>query len=342
MLEGLTPSARSLLASTLAASTNRSYSAAERAYQTWCDDNGITVEIAAATPQRAANWLAHLGTTGKLKAATLGTYRHALKQRWELATQRPQADNPFDATVVCNVLAGLRRRLAQRDLAAREASLARPTTLMPEMLKRAKPHLRVGPDGPMLWAAATMAWNAALRPGEFLGDTAGRDRWIKPSWIQFHADVTATAPIALSSPQPPLSYTLRLRDTKTDQNGTNKPVILAWRPAVRAMWSWLRTRGAEESNIFRTAAGKNLTRGSFIPLIQRAMDAAGVDIKMIGKSFRRGLAARCVSADVAPELVMAQGRWKQFATVRRYAGRQAIAEGAAVAAARVGNAAKKK
>ena len=202
------------------------------------------------------------------------------------------------------------------------------------MLRKAEPIIKARLDGDMIWAAVTLAVNAALRPGEFLGDTAGRDRWIKPSWIHFFSDASCEVPFDPQAGAPPRAMTVRLAGgAKRDQAGSAPPLRLAWPPAVLAMHEWLQARGRHESNIFTFRQGRALTKTALFPILEDALrQTHDGPCHVRGKSFRQGFASGALEKGIDTPRILAHGRWKQAATMARYASDRALAIRAAQAA----------
>ena len=118
-------------------------------------------------------------------------------------------------------------------------------------------------------------------------------------------------------------FTMSLGSTKADQAGRNKPIAIAARPAVQAMWRWLILRhslGVASPELFRLPRTDPLTFAQLKEYLQDLLESMGRGRPHItGKAFRRGGASALYAAGEMPDDAAALGHWKDSRMVEVYA-----------------------
>ena len=161
----------------------------------------------------------------------------------------------------------------------------------------------------MLWAASTLCFFGFFRMGELT----------VPSDTTFNKAVHLTpSDIAVDSTQSPSMLQVRLKKSKTDQEGKGMLIYVGKTNnilcPVSAMLAYLSIRGTKEGPLFHFKDGRALTKERFIPIIRGALTAAGIDAtKYSGHSFRIGAATTAAECGIEESIIKAMGRWKSNA-----------------------------
>lgn len=309
----------------LAPATLRSYQTAWRAWDSYAAAHDI--DDAAGVPTDAAEtWLASLGASGRLAPASIAAYKSAVLTRHELYHT---GANAWDTQRVSRILRGIART-------AVPLTPAPTLALTPAIIAVIAPGSLLGTDlqSRMLYAAATMATHAMLRPSEMLGTPAQKQRALRADDITFFAWAGTHTTCALyphgtdlGSASVPDRYSIRLGVTKADQGATNPPIVVAAPSAVRALWTWMHAR-RDSSTLSPLlfvarprpgAAERPLSIAALCRAITDALDAAGVDHpKVTGKTFRRGGASALTAAGAPTAAIANMMRHRSLAVQDRY------------------------
>ncbi len=282
--------ARDYVAASRAENTTRVYRTGWAQFTAWCDGHGVTPLPASA--ETVAFYMTDLAKTAK--PATIDLRLAAISAAHRAAGH----DSPTKQEAVRLVRRGVRRTLgtAQRQV--------RPVTV---------PDLRtmvegLGTDlaGCRDRALLLLGFAGALRRSELVGLEV--------------ADVTEGAD----------GLTLRLRRSKTDQEGAGRTVgvpygsNLATCP-VRAWRAWLEVSGITEGAAFRPVdrhghIGATRLRAPAVALVlKRHAARAGLDPgEVAGHSLRAGLATSAAAAGVPERVIAEQTGHKGTAMLRRY------------------------
>jgi len=266
-----------------------------------------------------ANYLAELGTLGKLSSGTIRVYRSALSTWWRLGTLSDD-DNPMLSTACDLVLRGIALSRVEIDKANR-LRRAPAVEITVELLQDIG---EMGADAPdtrsvMMWAAANVALYGFLRPGELLGSYANPKRALRPEQIQFFASPSKAAGRHAPAsgehrPLQPDHFAIDLGATKADPLGKNKPKVIAARPAVSALWAWMALRGAlgpaPGSVLFGLPGEKPLSMATLLEWLADWYAASGRPRpRFTGKGFRRGATSTALAKGADHADISAQAGW---------------------------------
>ena len=318
-----------LMREAIAESTRASYLTATKQFQAYCAAQGVA--SAPLTEHSVAAWLTSLALEGRLHSKTIRVYASALSTL-HVESALSYTDNPVRSAAVSRLLDGIDRRLAPAER-ERRAAKAEVTVITPDLLRELAPVLRsTSAYSLMLWAAATLATCALLRPGEVFGTQQKRRAGLAASSITFyrHADSELVQPLPpasadLATMPLPDRFALDLGASKTDQLSRNPPHVVATPLAVEAMWRWLHLRRQGDAygpELFRPAGrvGQPLALTTLLSWLTDGLSTLGYgSVKLTGKCFRQGGASGLVAAGLAPEQVAARGRWKSLAMPAVYA-----------------------
>lgn len=297
------------------------------------------------TEAKAANWLAHLGGSTTLTAATISSYKSGLR-RWAAEQALWQGPSPFDGGLVAQVLRGIKRDRVPGEIAARRSKPPRldvtPTLL--RALERAMCAPTEGHAGLKRWAAACVASHALTRPNELVGAYGQEERALRPEQITFYADASQSRHAQLlpfghhpSPPTVPHSFTIDFGVAKNDQEARKPPYTVAAPMAVEALWRWSHLRrdlGATGPELFRLPGKPPLSMAALLRSIEAARATIGLPpCRIEGRAFRRGGCAELVTAGAPLAAIQARGRWASPTMVGLYAGAAAIQARAAAALA---------
>ena len=181
----------------------------------------------------------------------------------------------------------------------------------------------------MSWAAACTGTFGLLRLNELLGAHMNRDRVLKLDQLTLYAAGAGNQqqryPPAPNADR--CHFTIALGSTKADQAGRNKPIAIAARPAVQAMWRWLILRHSlrvTSPELFRLPHTDPLTFPQLKDYLQDLLESMGRGRPHItGKTFRRGGASALHAAGETSDDAAALGHWKDSRMVEVYANQQA-------------------
>jgi hypothetical protein len=317
-------------------------------YHAFCVGRGWDPSPQAVSAATAAEYLAALGTEGKLCARTIGVHRSALST-WRLQRTLSDDANPLLSVAVERVLKGIAR---ERQAIEAQRRAVRPTTIdvTPALLASIQQYLAPAfprghvPHEEMRWAAANVATYALLRPSELLGSPQHPDRALLASQITFYMTESDDHVGALRPPhsdpsagRQPDHFTIALGPSKADQQGLNPPIAVAARPAVHALWVWMHRRRDlcprdDEPQLFRMPGKPPMRISELMDAIADACVQSGRPRPHLsGRAFRRGGASSLMAGGAARPDIRAAGRWRSESMPEVYASRQAKAERALAA-----------
>jgi integrase len=282
--------ARDYVAASRAQSTSRSYRTGWAQFAQWCDERGVPSLPASA--ETVACYVADLAKGAK--PATIDTRLAAISAAHRAAGY----DSPTKAEAVRLVRRGVRRTLgtAQRRVSA---------LTVPDLRKMIG-GLGTGPAGCRDHALLLLGFAGALRRSELVGLDV--------------EDVT----------EGPDGLTVRLRRSKTDQEGAGRTVGIPYgsNPStcpVRAWRAWLELSGISEGPVFRSVdrhgrVGRTRLSAQAVALVlKRHALRAGLDpCEVAGHSLRAGLATAAAEAGVPERVIAATTGHKGTAMLRRY------------------------
>jgi len=280
--------------------------------------------------------LAHLANHTNLCTATIATYRSALST-YHVESQYGDQINPIDNPQVHRIMLGVKlSRAPIEKLIRQEKAANRPDDVTFELLHRIE---RIQSDDSskqiMCWAATCLGTYAFLRIGEMVHSTRNSDRYLTPNHIQFFMQPDSITPTNLlplfttfsSTSIYPDHFILTLGVTKTDQLGVGIKKPIAARIAVRALWRWYHKRrdiihlsGTIYPELFRLPGEYPLTAKDIFTFVmnQTLNITTGQQIRVEGKSFRRGGASSYVGAAISTADTAAAGGWKSLSMVNTY------------------------
>ena len=255
-------------------------------------------------------WILNTGVS----AATLETYLCSLRMlHLTEGTNPPQ----LRTQLVSTVLKGKKNAdMLQKRTGASNSRLP----MTPALLRLFKLELRESgrplEDKKMIWCAATVAFSAGLRGGEFLcrkaavfdPDTALRAKDMNLDTFTVHGESFEI-------------LKLKLRGEK--QNRTSASTICDIYPSqsslcpIRAFKAWSHVRTADEPDLpaFRFQDGPNMSIGAFNKILKETLAPHTKNLRgsISSHSFRIGLASCLGSLGFSDEQVMAAGRWSSRA-----------------------------
>ena len=255
-------------------------------------------------------WILNTGVS----AATLETYLCSLRMlHLTEGTNPPQ----LRTQLVSTVLKGKKNiDMFRKRTGATNSRLP----MTPSLLRLLKLELRDSErslaDKRMIWCAATVAFSAGLRGGEFLchkasvfdPDTALRWKDMKLDTFTVHGEALEI-------------LKLKLRAEK--QNHTNTSTICDIYPSqsslcpIRAFKAWKLAETDAEPDLpaFRFHDGPNMTIGAFNKILKETLAPHTKNLRgsISSHSFRIGLASCLGSLGFSDEQVMAAGRWSSRA-----------------------------
>ena len=282
--------ARDYVAASRAENTTRVYRTGWAQFTAWCEGHGVTALPAGA--ETVALYVADLAKTAK--PATIDSRLAAISAAHRAAGR----DSPTKEEAVRLVRRGVRRTLgtAQRQV--------RPVTV-PD-LRTMLEGLATDRAGCRDRALLLLGFAGALRRSELVGLDV--------------ADIT----------EGPDGLTVRLRRSKTDQEGAGRTVGIPYgsKPVtcpIRAWRAWLEVSGITEGAAFRPVdrhghMGATRLSGQAVALVlKRHAARAGLDpVEVAGHSLRAGLATSAAAAGVPERVIANQTGHKGTAMLRRY------------------------
>jgi integrase len=287
----LIESARNYAKAAKASRTVAAYRAAWRAFEAWCESQGLSAMPAA--PEAVGLYLAARADAGR-KPATLALDVSAIGQAHKAAGQ----PSPTSAACVIGVLAGIRRTVG---VAQRQAA-----PFMGSDLRRISEILPAGLIGARDRALLLVGFAGAFRRSELVGLDV--------------ADLSFTAE----------GLAVLVRRSKTDQEGEGRTVAVPFSgtPAtcpVRSLRAWLEASGITSGPVFRSVTrhggirNKALTGRAVALVVKRTAKALGLDAsRFSGHSLRAGLVTSAAKRGKSASAIMRTTGHKSERMVRRY------------------------
>jgi site-specific recombinase XerD len=289
-LAEIAATARDYVAVSRAENTTRSYRTGWAQFTAWCDEHGVTPLPASA--EIVACYVADLAKSAK--PATIDLRLAAVSSAHRAAGY----DSPTKAEVVRLVRRGVRRTLGTSQRQVRAVTV-------PD-LRRMIEGLGTDPAGCRDHALLLLGFAGAMRRSELVALDV--------------EDVT----------EGPDGLTVRLRRSKTDQEGAGRTVGIPYgsNPStcpVRAWRAWLELSGITEGPAFRSVdrhgriGATRLTAQAVALVVKSHAARAGLDPdEVAGHSLRAGLATSAAEAGVPERVIAATTGHKGTAMLRRY------------------------
>jgi site-specific recombinase XerD len=282
--------ARDYIAASRAENTTRAYRTGWAQFTTWCDGHGATALPASA--EIVACYVADLATVAK--PATIDARLAAISAAHRAAGY----DSPTKTEAVRLVRRGVRRTFGTAQRRVRPITVSELRTMVKG--------LGTDSGGCRDHALLLLGFAGALRRSELVGLDV--------------EDVT----------EGPDGLTVRLRRSKTDQEGAGRTVGIPYgsNPStcpVRAWRAWLELSGITEGPAFRSVdrhgrIGITRLTAQAVALVVKGHAArAGLDSSEVaGHSLRAGLATAAAEAGVPERVIAATTGHKGTAMLRRY------------------------
>ena len=276
--------------------TQRTYASAQRLYLAWCEANGYAA--LPGSPEQVAGYLDYLAMEREHKPTTLRTYFAGIARYYRDAQGK---DNCTQTDYVQNVLSGIQRTLAQREVQAKALTVDLISALIEASWAGGKPKgLQALRDRALILVGYACAFRrsetASLRRDEVTFESRG--------------------------------VLLLLRSSKTDQLGAGRFVGMCHGEGrlcpVRALRAWLKAI-PECEWVFPpiTKAGKVEQRGmtdkSVNLVVKRMVEAAGMDSDgYSAHSLRAGMTTDLVASGMSTAQVKQRTRHTSDGMVSRY------------------------
>jgi hypothetical protein len=304
----------------LAAGTQRTYSAAEIAYRDYCESRGWPRD-APIRADSAAEWLTSLAAQGQHNASTIAVYKSALRTAAELEVPfGTSAANPLDDPKIKRLLTGIAADRAELEQLHRRAHpQAAPLTF--DVLRGIAARYAGDARGRMHYAALTLAVTSAARPSEIFGSARYPERALRARQVRFYADAAGQVELLAGTPTvaSPHHLELELDVSKTDQRRVGAVKIISAPSAVAAMWTHCCEHGAKGEESLFAMGGRQLTANAVLVRLRRELTDAGqgtLASTLTARSFRRG-GASTLSATGIDDADIARLGWATSSTVGR-------------------------
>lgn len=309
--------------------TRRTYTSAQKQYREYCADRSI--DALPVTADHLLAWLAHEASSVSpyRTARTIGTFRSAISTMHAESAWGAQP-SPIDDPRITRFCKGVVVSKRSSDK-AKQSERIESIDITPELLLEMEPFAITDATSYQLmsWAAACTGTFALLRLNELLGAHMNRNRVLKLDQITLYS-AGAGNQRQRYPPAPDHErcfFTIALGPTKADQAGRNKPIAVAARPAVQALWRWLIHRhalGVSSPELFRLPHHDPLTFPQLKEYLQDILESMGRGRPHItGKAFRRGGASALHAAGEQPDDAAALGHWRNSRMVEVYANQRA-------------------
>ena len=281
--------------------TRRAYRSTWRAWQEWAESHGhqplpaSTAGVAAYLAERAAHGAA---------AATLNAMRAGIS-----ATHRDHdLPDPTDNQGIQQMLKGLRREAAGKGrgqaepLTVEDVAAIIATATIPRRSKRGmESPAQAQRRGAVDAAIAGLLFQGGLRRSEAAALT----------W----ADVSPATDVD--------GLLVRVRRSKTDQEGERADVRFLKNGAARAVWALRPPAPGDHALVLGGLNGQSIARR-----IAAAAKAAGIEKRISGHSGRVGLASELTARGASTTEAMLAGGWKTHRMVAHYSAGVAAEQGA--------------
>ena len=305
-LASLAPTVQRYFHQGLAPSTQKTYSAALKNFNSFCQRFSVHTPFPVSEHLLCcfASFLADQGLAPQTGKAYLSAVR-SMQISLGLPDPREQSSLP----ILKRVQAGISR--------ARLAGGTPPKIRLPitaHVLEKIRASLSDSshPHKVQIWAIACMAFFGFFRLGELLPDSAKK---VNPNTSLMWGDV------ATDSRENPTMVCIHLKQSKCDQFGRGADVILgrsgnALCP-VAAILNYMIARGTESGSFFLDSSGCIITKSWFINQIRGVLNDIGLpQHQYAGHSFRIGAATTAALAGVEDSVIQTLGRWQSAAFLR--------------------------
>lgn len=287
----------------VAPSTSRVYSSAQKKYLTFCNDiKAIPLPL---NEQQLCRFVVFLDDS-HLQHSTIKGYLSALR-RFQIVQGM---GDPFVSSwpLLEYVLKGIKSRQAKKvPLSAKARLPITPPLLLAMRSFWEKDKHNV--DNIMLWAACCTCFFGFLRSGEVT----------VPSMNSYDKDIhLSVGDVLLVSPQSPVAVQVFIKASKTDPFRKGVKVYLGSTSnslcPVAAVAAYMAVRGMKPGPFFKFKDGKPLSRESLVKRIREALAASGFDATQYsGHSFRIGAATTAAAVGIEDSLIKTLGRWESSA-----------------------------
>lgn len=284
----------------LAASTQKTYKAAERRYLDFCTKFSITP--LPTSESVLCYFTACLGQQG-ISHNTIKTYLSGIRQ---IQISHGFSDPKMDHMPrLRQILKGVK---VEAGKAGKPARSRLPIT--PSILRKMKAvWFRRGIDdynSVMLWAASVTTFFSFCRSGEVT--VPKEDSYDAGSHLSY-------SDIAVNDAKAPSIISLKIKQSKTDQERVGTRVVIGKTDdhlcPVSALLAYLAKRGSNPGPLFQWKDGTPLTKQKFVDEVRSALSAAGLPAKdFAGHSFRIGAATTAATVGLDDSTIQTLGQWK--------------------------------
>jgi site-specific recombinase XerD len=290
-LQPVIEQAKQFFQQTKASNTRQAYQSDWRAFETWCNEHGLTALPAA--PEVAACYLTACAMRG-LKVTTIRRHLSAINA----IHKEHGLESPTRSTVVKGVMNGMQRTLGtppQPVEALLTEDICRMVPILPDTLQGIR-------DAAILLIGFAGAFRRSELVALEVADLRHRDE----------------------------GYLILVRRSKTDQLGQGRWVGIPYGDhpdtcPVLALQRWLKAAGITDGAVFRGVnrhgklASARLSKRAIADIVKRAADAAGLDpTRYSGHSLRSGHCTSASRAGVSERVIMLQTGHRSERTVRKY------------------------
>ena len=281
---------REFIRASKAENTLRGYESDWRDFCTWCECSSLNPLPAPA--DAVAAYIAECA--GRLKVGSIQRRLNAIAE----AHKATKLDSPTHTALVRNTMKGIRRTLA--------TSLAQKTPVLIDDVRLMLASADGGLIGLRDRALILIGFAGAFRRSELVG--------LDVNDCTFSRD----------------GLTIRLRRSKTDQNGTGRNVGIPYGAnpetcPVRMLQSWLEQAGISDGHVFRSVNRHGQVRASRLNgidvarIVKKLAIRAALDpVKYAGHSLRAGHATTAARAGASERSIMNQTGHRSVQMVRRY------------------------
>lgn len=310
----LVEAARDFLRNSRSASTRRAYAGDWRRFVAWCEAKGVT-----ALPARGdvvVMYATFLATSGKLdregrptgepcKPATVARALAAISTAHRLAHHA----SPRRAVIVQEAIQGINRKLGQAPSQRREIRLPELRAML-EALDKGSQGLRRLRDRALL----LLGWAAALRRSELVA-LDREDLRLEPEGL-----------------------VVKVRRSKTDQEGKGSDLGIPNGVTVAAVFEWLKESACFSGPVFRRVSSKGklgekrLTSGMVARIVKVALRRAGLPwAEYAGHSLRSGFATEAAEQRKPLQAIMDHTRHRSVKVALGYMRRGKLFDDASAA-----------
>ena len=282
----------------LALSTKRTYSSAQRRFITFCEEHGLLWANGSPCPTSELTILRFVGhLSGTCKASSIKVYLAAIRS---LHIFHGFQDPLVGCLRVPLVIRGLRRKSPVQDY--------QKMPITPSVLCSIKAELDFGKyDDILLWAVCCTAFFGFFRASEY---TTSKESLARGTFLSLQD-------VSIDRHDNPSCIFLKLRFSKTDQFGKGCTVVLARCDSficpVAALVKYIWVRGSDPGPLFLCEDKSPLTRDKLNRRLQKILKACNIQTKFTLHSFRVGAATTAASLGFPEYMIKALGRWSSDA-----------------------------